>query len=140
MCHNVLLNIFVNKKARQDYPYNILRNSLGLNPHPWSTTLTLALAWALRHRVSARVGYNCIRWHSFHTCLSFKMSQQTSWKSEKSTPSVDICKTCATSYPVCQTCSKYGRQRHLVDTEKSYNAHDNSSYCVTENKDPRNKK
>ena len=44
LCHNVLLNIFVNKKARQDYPSNILRNSLGLNPHPRYTTVTLALA------------------------------------------------------------------------------------------------
>ena len=39
------------------------------------------------------------------------------------------CSVCKTKYPKCLTCQKYGsKHKHTLDSEKSRNAHDNSSY------------
>ena len=67
------------------------------------------------------------------------MSGCGKWQSKDSTKTVDICPICRSSYPVCQTCQKYGRQSHILDQEKSSNAHDNPAYLQTEEKDPRKK-
>ena len=127
---------------------NILRANLGLDiPTPRSTAATSALPQAPRiWQICTAVPRICtvgaiiyIQCHSLPTYHS-KMSQKSSWKSDLSTANVDNFKVCRTDYPVCTTCSKYGRQRHLLDSEKQKNCHDNSSYSVTESTDPRNKK
>ncbi len=64
------------------------------------------------------------------------------WKTKRdiSNPGFEICKTCKTSYPECETCLKYGRRdKHLLDREKQKGAHDNSGYTNDEPKDPRTK-
>ena len=34
-------------------------------------------------------------------------------------PDFETCKTCATKYPECTTCKKYGRKTHQLDIEKN---------------------
>jgi hypothetical protein len=64
----------------------------------------------------------------------------SSWKSNsQGTATTEVCRVCSSSYPICQTCLKYGRKSHANDTEKKLGCHDNPSYQVTEPKDPRAK-
>ena len=65
------------------------------------------------------------------------MSSVNSWKSKsEESATSDVFKVCSSCYPVCQTCSKYGRKAHANDTEKQRGAHDNPAYVNTEKKDP----
>ena len=68
------------------------------------------------------------------------MSSVNSWKSKsEESATSDVCKVCSSCYPVCQTCSKYGRKAHANYTERQRGAHDNPAYVNTEKKDPRDK-
>ena len=56
-----------------------------------------------------------------------------------SDPDFETCKTCATKYPECTTCKKYGRKTHQLDIEKMKGSHDNPGYKNDEHVDPRSK-
>ena len=71
-------------------------------------------------------------WHS--------MSAVNMWKSKsEGSLTSDVGRVCSSSYPVCQTCKKYGKTDHLNDTEKQRGAHNNPGFVNDEKKDPRDK-
>ena len=62
------------------------------------------------------------------------------WKvTNNGSSGTDTCKVCLSSYPVCQSCTRYGQTGHLNDVEKLRGAHDNSGFQNDEKKDPRSK-
>ena len=128
------IRLFEKQPQQRNFACTSCRPSSSRQPAPMITLVTPSL------RTARRKNWLCLLDIFFIIPSSLIiMSGCGNWQSKDSTKTVDICPICMFSYPACQTCQKYGKQSHILDQEKSSNAHDNQAYLQTEEKDPRKK-